>query len=138
MVPRWEEDCIGKQRYDGTGVECYVNRRVRHDVEPFYLKNAGCYAAASNAIGRRLKPKRKRPSNSSGDSSCTTRRLGNCLMIIGNATAVSMRERGAPMQKWMPCPNATCRFGARVMSKRSGSANCSVSRLAEASQVKMI
>jgi hypothetical protein len=35
------------------------------------------------------------------------------------------------MQKWMPCPNATCRFGVRVMSKRSGSANCSGSRLAQ-------
>ena len=37
----------------------------------------------------------------------------------------------APRQKWIPCPNAMCGFGFRVMSKRFASGRCAVSRLAD-------
>ena len=39
-------------------------------------------------------------------------------------------RQAMPAHVWMPEPKATCRFGVRAMSSRSGSANCSGSRLA--------
>ena len=46
-------------------------------------------------------------------------------------TRISSRASDAPRQKWVPNPNARCGFGCRVMSKRSGSAKCAGSRLAD-------
>ena len=37
-----------------------------------------------------------------------------------NAMRASSRARGAPKQKWMPCPNPRCGRGSRLMSSIEG------------------
>src|SRR6476661_6505401 len=54
------------------------------------------------------------------------------LNSSSNATRASSRASGAPMQWWIPSPNATWRDGSRVMSRRSGSSQRRSSRLADA------
>ena len=55
---------------------------------------------------------------------------GKAAASAVNASCASSRASGAPRQVWMPWPNVVCRFGQRVMSTASGSANRAGSWLA--------
>ena len=47
-------------------------------------------------------------------------RSGNRPSNAPNAMRASSRARGAPKQKWMPCPNPRCGRGSRLMSSTEG------------------
>src|SRR5262249_22726098 len=52
------------------------------------------------------------------------------LRTSSTATVISMRARFEPTQRWMPRPNAACRFSLRSIITLSASGNISGSRLA--------
>lgn len=56
---------------------------------------------------------------------------GERLASSEYAISPSKRARGAPRQKWIPWPNASCRSTERSMSKMSGSENSRSSRFAD-------
>ncbi len=79
-----------------------------------------------------LSPREARLGAHFSSAPSASRRPGSRLAMLAIASFISSRASWAPMHAWMPLPNAMCGFGARVMSKRSGSSNFSGSRFAAA------
>ena len=91
-----------------------------------------------NATGRLFSTRELALRRSQSGSRSTRRRSGIRSRTDRNTISPSVRDSGAPTQKWMPWPKARCRFGLRLMSKRSGSANWSGSRFAAPSIWKAV
>src|SRR6218665_3317247 len=98
--------------------------------EPAYAL-ARAPAAGSTRTRKDLRPRMAKCSRASQCWPGTRESRRSGVSSSSSTTLASSRARGAPRQKWMPWPNATCPATLRVTSKRSGSWNLRGSRLAE-------